>query len=231
MKLIKRTDRLYEVPMGFVKAYIIQAGDNLVLIDTGIEGKADAILEAIDRAGLDSSKLKHILITQLHRDHVGSLHALKEKTGSRVYAHELEADAIEQGITMRFCVPTPSLLSRIAVPRILKGDWKKRIEGTKVEVRLKDGDVLSLGVDITVLHSPGHTAGHVCYLFQDEQKVLIAGDVATGGKRPGYPMLFEDEEQGYRTLKDLGNRDFDMVFFGHGKAITREASKMFNKRF
>jgi glyoxylase-like metal-dependent hydrolase (beta-lactamase superfamily II) len=185
MKLIQRTENLYELSMGMIKAFLIDDGKDLVLIDTGIKGKAEAILRAIDKASLDSSRLKHILITHLHSDHTGSLHDLKEKTSALVYAHNLEANAIEEGKILRDCVPAPSLMSQISVPLILKRNKDKRIMGTTVDVRLSDGDFLAIGGGIRVVFSPGHTIGHVSFLLQKEQNILITGDAAWGGKNTG----------------------------------------------
>jgi len=231
MKLIQRTETLFEISMGYVKAFLVKGEKELILIDTGIPDQERAILKSIDDFGLDSSELKHILITHLHTDHVGSLYKLKQITGALVYAHEEETEAIEQGITLRACTPAPSLFSRIVVPMIQKKGLEKRIQGTRVDMKLEDGNILKLGGGIKVIHTPGHTKGHVSFLLQQEGGILIVGDAASGGRTPGYPMLFEDEEKGLKTIEHLGNFSFEKAFFAHGKGMTEKASQKFKNRF
>lgn len=55
------------------------------------------ILQAISGIGRAPGDVKHILITHSDVDHVGCLAALKEKTGARVYASPIEAEAIAAG--------------------------------------------------------------------------------------------------------------------------------------
>jgi len=232
MKLIQRSEHLFEVPMGFVKAFLIRGNNELALIDTGVPGMEMSIIKAIDDAGLDSSVLKHILITHLHFDHVGSLFKLKELTGARVYIHEDEAEAVERGIIMRTCTPAPTLVSRIAVPLISSAKrQEKRIEGTRADKLLHDDDRLDIAGGIRVVHTPGHTIGHVSYLIENEDGILITGDAASGGRNPGYPMLFEDKETGLKSLHRLGELNFTRAYFSHGKGIIEDPAGKFKKRF
>lgn len=230
MKLIQRSERLYELTMGYVKAFIIASDDELVLIDTGTPGKAAQILKAIDLAGLDSKKLKHIIISHLHEDHTGSLAELVQLTGAAVYAHRDEADAVEQGIIMRESTASPNFPGNILVPLLSKRSKNKKLTGSKVDVRLQGDEFLDIGGGIQIISTPGHTAGHICCLLPQE-KILLAGDAGSGGKKPGYPLLFEDMKTGLESLKTLGGMDFNAAYFCHGKTINKEASRKFSERF
>lgn len=59
--------------LGFVSAYIMARGGEAVLVDTGVEGSADAIGAALEGAGLGWDALGHVVITHKHGDHQGSL--------------------------------------------------------------------------------------------------------------------------------------------------------------
>lgn len=230
MKLIKRSDRLYELKMGYVKAFIIAGEGELVLIDTGTRGKAKEILKTIDQAGLDSKTLKHIIISHLHEDHTGSLSELVHLTGAAVYAHKDEADAIEKGIILRESTPSPVFPGKFLAPLLLKNSKKKSLSGSKVDVRLKGDEMLEIGGGIKILATPGHTRGHICCLLPKE-KILLAGDVGSGGNKPSYPFLFEDMKTGIDSLRFLGTLDFNTALFCHGKTITNQASRKFAEQF
>jgi glyoxylase-like metal-dependent hydrolase (beta-lactamase superfamily II) len=62
-------------------------GSALSLVDTGLPDNADPILSYIDSLGRSAADLTHIVITHHHHDHVGSLEAIRQRTGARVLAH------------------------------------------------------------------------------------------------------------------------------------------------
>src|SRR5581483_8208790 len=69
------------------RVYVIEAADGLTLVDTSVPGSLPQIEKDLQREGHQLSDVKRILITHAHSDHFGSLAALKEMTGARVYAH------------------------------------------------------------------------------------------------------------------------------------------------
>ncbi|MDC7223709.1 MAG: MBL fold metallo-hydrolase [Spirochaetales bacterium] len=231
MKISQFSPSLFTVNMGFVRAYLIKGDDQWALVDTGIPGKGRELLDEMEKAGL-TGPISRIILTQLHGDHVGSLKELKDLTGAQVLAHAEEAPAIEEGLTMRPCVPGPGPLKWLVHRLFLKGGKPSYLEeGTPVDVHLKGGEVIPLGPGAEVIHTPGHTAGHICLLLKEEGGILIAGDAAAGGKKPGFPMLFEDEAAGRESLKRLGDLTFRQAVFGHGKALRSEASAQFRRAF
>ncbi|MDQ2693379.1 MAG: MBL fold metallo-hydrolase, partial [Chloroflexota bacterium] len=88
---------LYLINLGFVNAYLLQGHQGLTLVDTGVPGSADKILEAVSDLGKQPGDVKQILITHLHGDHVGSLAALKQATGAPAYMHPADATLVRQG--------------------------------------------------------------------------------------------------------------------------------------
>ena len=210
-----------------VSAFLIQSGDEYVLIDTGLPGNTDKIPEAIKSVGGKAEKLRHILITQLHSDHVGNLAELKRRTGATVYAYRLEAEAISEGFIMRPGEPAPGLFKKFIFALIAGQQQGKRIKGTEVDVLLEDEQSLDIADGLMVVYTPGHTIGHCSFLWNRHGGVLFVGDAASGGSPPGYPMLFENHEQGEESLSKIGTLHFDKAFFAHGKPILSNASKAF----
>src|SRR5262249_42633820 len=90
---------------GFVHAYLIVHGSELLLVDTLFDPDGQVILDQIRALGKQVSDLKHILITHAHRAHLGGLKKLKELSGATVYAHAWEADIVagdrqQQGVNL-----------------------------------------------------------------------------------------------------------------------------------
>lgn len=124
------------------------------LVDPGADEAR--ILAFIRENGLT---LTHILLTHSHFDHVMALAAVQKETGAAVCVHALESENIEKGLHPE--------LRAMGLPA-----WA--IEPVPVSSALADGEKLSLlGREFTVLHTPGHTQGSVCY---DDGETLFSGD-------------------------------------------------------
>ncbi len=91
-----------------------------------------------------------------------------------------------------------------------------------------DGDTLPEG--FTVIHTPGHTPGHIALLHR-EKRLLIAGDALAnrGGKLQGPASLFTpDGKNAQRSIWKLAKKygdDYETIVFGHGPAILSNGGK------
>ena len=135
--------------------YILSDSDTkeAIVIDPAHHG--DRIYNAIEQNGY---KVKYIIITHSHIDHIMGLDYLFEKTGAIVCAGEIDADSINDN---EACLAT---LFSTHAPK------------TMVQKRLRDNDELELaGKKIIIIHTPGHTPGGVCIYIPDEN-ILFSGD-------------------------------------------------------
>ncbi len=171
---------------------------NAVVFDA--PDNAEKILEYLDQNGLI---LKKILLTHAHFDHILALKSLLDATGSECVLHEMEEQYLHD----------PDLN--------LAGDRADEIGLPGNYTLIKDNDIINVdSLNIKVIHTPGHTAGSVCYLVNDT--TLISGDTLFSGSigRFDFPLgSFEDE---IRSIKNkLMILDDDVkVCPGHGFSTT-----------
>jgi glyoxylase-like metal-dependent hydrolase (beta-lactamase superfamily II) len=193
--------------------------NGITVVDTGLSGRALSILKEVRRLGYKTSDVTSIILTHHHTDHVGSLAELKKATGARVMAHTADAPYID-GTLPQPGPARPKWLARMLSP--FDRMWASIPAG--VDKLLNDSDELPVLGGIRVLHTPGHTPGSIC-LFVPQEKLVIVGDLLTNRFRPSPPsrIFTVDMVQEVNSIKKLARLDFDIIAFGHGKPILREA--------
>jgi glyoxylase-like metal-dependent hydrolase (beta-lactamase superfamily II) len=224
---------VYGVSLGMVNVFLLDAGE-LVLIDAGIAGAAGRILAAVREIGRRPQDLKHILVTHHHVDHVGSLAALQQASGAQVSMHALDAAAYQGGTAIRRMQSSGGLLSRLVVAAINRSAERSRPAAApaalaRIDNCLAGGETLPLAGGIQALHTPGHTAGHLAFLWPQQGGVLFAGDAAARWLRLGFSPLYEDFEQGRRALRALSSHRFETACFSHGAPLRPAADARFRR--
>ena len=154
------------------------------------------VLEALKNLNLE---LEAILLTHGHFDHVGGVRQLAADTGCEVYicAEDLS-------------LPEPMTNGKLYYTKTYA-----------------DGDILHLaGLDITVLHTPGHTPGSVCLLSGN---TLFSGDTLFAGSCGRVDLPGGDWATIQKSLKRLKEIEADLwVLPGHGEATTLKDEKKYN---
>jgi len=168
------------------------------IIDPGAQ--IDKINAHIEHYGIET--ITHILLTHGHFDHIGALCELKEQTGAKVCIHGKDADMLSSNDTN------------------LAASAYTAVKLCKPDVILHDRDVLkAAGIDVEVLHTPGHSGGSVCYLADN---VMFSGDTLFYRfcGRTDFPG--SDTDEYYHSLNViLKSLDQDyIVYTGHGVKTT-----------
>lgn len=137
--------------------YIVTAGEEALLIDPGYD---DSRLESVCRAL--AGRVRYILLTHRHADHLMGLAQAKALTGGKVAIHELDAAGTS--------------LPEVSCCREIYGRDQVPVDP---DILLGEGDRLPFaGRDVTLLHTPGHTIGSVCFVIED---CLFSGDTLFAG--------------------------------------------------
>ena len=197
------------------RVYLIE-NETMAVVDAGPPWSARSVLDYIRKIGRRPEDLTHILMTHSHPDHAGGVPALIRRTGARLMAHPHDTRTFaSQEVHLSNIGLFSRLLERLSF-----------IEGTPVTETLEDGQVLPIHGGITVIHTPGHTPGSVCYSIPD-RGVLFSGDTifsdgSSVARSVPYPRYNGLDYR--RSIDRLAALEFDTLCGGHGSPLMTHAS-------
>lgn len=194
----------------------VQANNYLVVDEVSKEAIlidcSDYVEEIIDYVKKNNLKVKYILLTHGHFDHVLGINRMNEVLGAKVYVHKGDKEQVvnTRSVMMMFGLPTEG------------------VENPKITATLSDAGELTLGNQvIKVIETPGHTPGGVCYLIGD---CLFSGDTLFHGTIGRIDLPGGSFQQIKHSVKDvLFALDENIkVYPGHGEPTSIGYEKKFN---
>lgn len=204
------------------KVYVLLDGDRVVLVDAATPGRAGAVWRYLDSLGYPPEAVDEIWLTHGDIDHMGSVAALKAGSGAGVVAHRYDAPLIGRR-TDRELGPV-----RLAQPYQHLFNWAIRwlfqYEPAVVDRTVEDGDDLG---GWRVVHTPGHTAGSVCF-YHPQGKIAIVGDAINhrrGRLGAPPPMFTPDMSQAHASIHKIAALDIEVCCFGHGPPLMDNAQQ------
>lgn len=227
IELVPGVFRIPTAPADFVNSFAIVDSDGQVtLIDTGLRTSPKRINAALEWMGTAPSEVTRILLTHAHSDHAGGLARIAAQTGAAVAAHERDASYIREG---RAPGRDPAFLTGRLLTRM-----GGRFGPADVAQEFVDGQLLEIGGGLDVIHTPGHTPGHVAFLHRNSG-VLVTGDSIFNvrGMRWSPKALCTDFRLTMQTATRLAEIDYKIAAFTHGPEIrdnAREAIRSFLRR-
>ena len=198
--------------MGMARAYLVESDAGLILVDAGLPRYERRVLRRMQSLGRDDLRL--IFITHAHLDHYGSAVALRRLTGAPIAVHRADGDAMARGETLVGSVRGRGWLLWALNPLF---EPVLRPEPTPPDTLLDDGDDLrAYGLDAVVLHTPGHTPGSSCLIF--EGCIAFAGDLLSTSGWPRVQSCFADDWSLIPdSLARLQALRLEWVYAGHGR--------------
>lgn len=185
---------------------VLVKGKKPILVDSGFGSDIPATKQWLFDKGVLPEKLSLLVNTHYHSDHVGGNSSLQEEFLLPVAAHRWEAGMVnsrdrETGTAQYLDQP---------------------IEPYQVNLLLDEGDQIDAGeLRLEVIHTPGHTCGHVC-LYEPTEQILICGDVLQSND-VGWINPFREGigglQQAMTSVEKLQKLDIRQIVPGHGPVI------------
>ncbi|MEW4371204.1 MBL fold metallo-hydrolase [Paenibacillus kandeliae] len=202
--------------------FVIYEDGRAYIFDTGFPGNYDKLTSLLK----PDYPVAGVILTHQDIDHVGTLPQFINDGGGKleVYAHEDDRKVIDG--TAPFIKATPERLQMIASS--LAPEEGQLFRATfsadtppNVNHVLHDGDVLPLAGGLQVVHTPGHTPGHIS-LYHPVSKTLFTGDamaVNEGQLEGPVPAFTPDYPLAVQSLKAFLDLDIDTIVCYHGGAF------------
>jgi glyoxylase-like metal-dependent hydrolase (beta-lactamase superfamily II) len=225
---IQLAPNVYRVPTmgnGINSFFFIEDDGSVTLVDTGLKTAPKKISAAIKSLGKDVTDIRKILFTHSHDDHASGAAKIIEIIGTpEVLAHREEVKYLESGEN------PPRDLTHFA-GFIFRFMPKGGFDPIRVDSSFDDRQVLPIAGGLEVMHTPGHTPGHVSFLHKSSG-VLITGDsVFNFGFKLAWSLsaFCTSFNQSKETAKKFLDLEFETAAFTHGPHIQNGGKRALEK--
>lgn len=194
-----------------------------VLVDTGLPGQLEDLKKAIEQAGSRFEDIRHIIITHQDIDHIGGLPEILDALGGKaeIWAHNDDVPYI-QGERPLIKMNKERMTKMFeSLPESDRARGMAMLENPpKAHVAhiLHGGELLDFHGGVRVIHTPGHTPGHLC-LFVENEGLLIAADelrVVDGKLEGPAEQATPDMKTALESLHKLPPYDVQSILCYHG---------------
>ncbi|HEX4250400.1 MAG TPA: MBL fold metallo-hydrolase [Pseudonocardia sp.] len=155
-------------------AFLVDGDDGLILVDVGWLGAPARIEAAVTEFGRAITDIRRVVITHAHPDHVRGAAELRARSGAQVLIHRADAEWLRTGR-----VPPEGRSGRLGrlVDRVPLLHWRP----LEPDGALADGDYVGDSSGLRVIHTPGHTPGHIALLHEPTETVLVGDAIFSRG--------------------------------------------------
>jgi glyoxylase-like metal-dependent hydrolase (beta-lactamase superfamily II) len=189
-------------PATHTNCYLIYTSDELLVIDPGsrYEDEQAELAKTIRELLSEGRRLREVLLTHVHPDHVGGVNALRQQFGEEIVvaAHRDTAESLRGSIRIDRFIQDEELTNLAGVPEI----------------------------SLRALHTPGHARGHLCF-YDERTGALLSGDniVGLGSVLIDPPEgNMRDYLYSLERMRSLPN--LSVIFGGHGPAVANPHNKI-----
>ncbi len=162
-------DDLLQIRSLGVNFYVLRDLEGLYLIDAGFIGGRHLLHQALRNRGWDRERIIGIVVTHGHLDHILNVGRIADETGAWIAAPRLDASHYQGCPLYRGSAKITGFLEAIGRPFL----GFRKFTPTRL---LDDGDMLDIWHGLTVIHLPGHTAGHSGF-YCERRKLLFCSDL------------------------------------------------------
>ena len=210
--------------------YLIHRDDEVIMIDTGMKSDASDVKRALKSLNIPISRIKAILLTHWHNDHAAGTAELKQLTQCATYCHQRDVSYFQkkQSCWIRRLADYIPEHGIFVFFKGVIGDTVPR--PAKIDHLVRDGQLLFDTFE--VIHTPGHSAGHVSY-YDKRSKVLFTGDamaVVRGKLRLMSSLATPDKDKALQSIRRcLQGREISAICPGHRQPLTNVTRTAINE--
>jgi glyoxylase-like metal-dependent hydrolase (beta-lactamase superfamily II) len=223
-------------PLRTVNVHALTGNDGWALVDAGM-GMPDsrsAFWAGLQRIGLSLDKLRAIVLTHHHPDHIGLSGELQEQSGAAVYMHPIDEAGVQiiwsgtmperfrtvsQFFRQHGLPPTDFWFTRVD-PEVMRNII--RVPPHEAITLVEDEEYLDLvGERYRVIWTPGHSDGHIC-LFRERDGTFLVADHVLPRITPNVGLYSERDRENplgdyLNSLAKVANLPASIVLPGHGE--------------
>ncbi|MBI5248998.1 MAG: MBL fold metallo-hydrolase [Desulfomonile tiedjei] len=208
MAVIEILPDLFFIQRGYLNGnHFVYRSEDPVLIDTGYIAGFPDTEKLIAGLGVDLSRVRLIINTHCHCDHIGGNRAIQDRSGCEIAIHEIG----------KYFIDTRDAWSTW---------WRYYVQEAEFfscAIGLKDGQVVSVGpYDFKVIYTPGHSADGIV-LYNEQEKVLISSDILWENDVAVMTVRIEGSRAVFSLMESLDkiqSLDVKMVYPGHGNPFS-----------
>jgi len=217
--ITSKGSRVIRILSGRSNSYIVKSGLVNLLVDTGVKSSYNKLIEGL--TSVNCFTLDYIVLTHSHFDHCANTSLLVEKYGCRVILSKVESRMVSEGITP---IPKGSFFAAKILSALGRKFESSFASYTPFTPDIEVGKCFDLnihGVNIKIIHTPGHSAGSISVLVDKE--IAIVGDTLFG-VFPGsvFPPFADNVQLLYKSWHNLLESGCSVFLPGHGKKISRQ---------
>lgn len=202
------------IACGNVNCFLIQDGDDAVLVDTGTRKFRDKVDSECEKVNLSL-----IVLTHGHWDHVQNAQYLSKKYHVPIGIHKLDYPFIKDGFFEPLKAHTT--LGKVLLWFTMKQRKREKIDPFSCTVFLKEGmDLKEYGVNATVIRLSGHTKGSIGLKIENSD--FIVGDALMNIVKPSITRMYVDYDKAKQSAQIISQSGERMIHFGHGKSIRNQ---------
>jgi glyoxylase-like metal-dependent hydrolase (beta-lactamase superfamily II) len=220
----------FRICVADVNCYLVKTADGITLIDAGLPATGRLLRSLLGRLGARETDIDAVVLTHGHFDHVGVARRIRAE-GAQVLVHPRDVRLARHPYSYRPAASrVPYLLSHprgIPVVGRMALHGALGVRGVDALGSVHDRHPVDAPGSPVALWTPGHTAGH-CAFFFEEQGILVSGDAMvtldpyTGESGPQIvaKAATSDIPEAMRSLDVLAETTASLVFPGHGEPYT-----------
>jgi glyoxylase-like metal-dependent hydrolase (beta-lactamase superfamily II) len=215
------TEHVFRVSLTMVNVFLIVLPEGITMVDAGLRRSFPRIAKAIRGLGREPGEITDIVVTHLHADHTGGLAEAREATGARVWMHAEDARMVGAGQSRRPMRPAPGNVAG-KLFGLFSGITSASIAPVAADGLVNDREEIPVAGGLLPIWTPGHSEGHVAYLWPGDGGVLFVGDAAGHWRGLGASPVYELRPWA-TSLRGLGALEFQVACFAHGRPIAEGA--------